>query len=183
MGKIIHMQNNKGTHDKNVMPSTGTPHNEILQNLVIGILEKGEKPTRDYITQEFEHVLQQYNTSPTAMEDMWDAISQIFSTQLSNDDIKLLANMYEDIGTHTFNHPEFSINFGQTHETSPELLDNTLDKITSLLDRKTVNQLMLWTQHDLFHNFSQNQAPKIHPLNSKYTRKKGTSQDWHKKAA
>jgi DNA-binding GntR family transcriptional regulator len=87
--------------------------------------------------------MQQYNIDQNSKQDIRGDISNIFSPELSADDIKLLANMYEDIGTYKFRHTEFSVNFDHTHEANQKLLENTLDAITLLVEHKTVRNLTL----------------------------------------
>ena len=193
MGKVIAMQNNKGNTIEQTKNKTISPedYSHIQKSIVLSILERGEKPTKNDTLAAFQKHMQQHNISWQINQDIWTDISTLFSEELTHNDIKLLANMYEDMGTHTFKRPEFSIDFDQIHDSKQSLLDTTLDDITLLLDRQTVKQLMLWTKPDLLYTLSQttiphnptSQAPKIHPLRSNYTRKKGPSNQSHKLAA
>lgn len=185
MTKAAYMKNGGEPQQEFILePNTPIAKESIQKQLVLDILERGEKPTKEYVQKH----LQQYNITSHKVDDLRTDILHIFPEDLSHDDIKLLANMYEDIGTYQFRHPEFFVNFKQTHDSNQQILDNALDAISLLIDRQTVKQLMLGTKPDLLHNLSQTQdstsiAPKIHPLNSKYTRKKGPSDQSHKMAA
>ncbi len=174
MGKVISIKN------ANKLSEESNGKSDIHTQLVLDILQRGEKPTKGQIVQ----YLQQHNIVSHSVDDLRTDLSDVFPAELSHDDIQLLANMYEDIGTHNLNHLEFSINFDNTHE---PLLDHSLDAITSLLDRQTVSQLTLWTQQDLLQNLHQyplnKKAPQIHPLNSHFTRKKWSSDQSARKAA
>ncbi len=193
MGKVIAMQNNEDSAIEQTKNKTISPedYNHIQKSIVLSILERGEKPTKNDTVAAFQKHMQQHNISWQTNQDIWTDISTLFSEELTHNDIKLLANMYEDMGTHTFKRPEFSIDFDQIHDSKQALLDATLDDITLLLDRQTVKQLMLWTKPDLLYTLSQAtipenhvwQVPKIHPLRSKYIRKRGPSDGSNRLAA
>lgn len=193
MGKVVRMKNigKQQSEQSNNISTEQTAYQEIQKQIVLGILEKGEKPNRGSITQQFEQQLQQYNIAPSETYNIWKDISTIFPEKLSDADIQLFANMYADIRSDEFMDPQFDVNFNETHDNDQQLFNHTFDAITTLLDHKTVSELATGTRQDLLHTFSQ--EPKVssrikrkatthHPVETSYIRKQW-GRDWHRMAA
>lgn len=122
---------------------------KVAKPIVLDILERGEKPTKQYLQKQITQRLQQewlYTTNTNKF--CLSSIRGIFSP-LDSNDIRLLANMYEDIGTYKFQHPDFSVEFGHKQESKETILEQTLDTITSIVEWKTVEELTISTQADL----------------------------------
>ena len=134
---------------------------KVAKEVVLDILEKGQKPTKQYlqkqITKRFQDIwLYTTTESKTCLSSAWGLFSP-----LDSNDIKLLANMYEDIGDYTFQHANFSIEFGAAQEAKEKILEQTLDTITRIVEWKTVEELTISTKADLLFLLLPQQNKKV----------------------
>ena len=65
MGKVIAMQNNKGNTIEQTKNKTISPedYSHIQKSIVLSILERGEKPTKNDTLAAFQKHMQQHNIS------------------------------------------------------------------------------------------------------------------------